>query len=36
MRAGVIADYVITEALLRHFIQKVQRIGGSAGASPKS
>jgi rod shape-determining protein MreB len=24
MRAGVIADYVITEALLRHFIQKVQ------------
>jgi rod shape-determining protein MreB len=30
MRAGVIADYVITEALLRHFIQKVQlgrRIG---------
>ena len=24
MRAGVIADYVITEALLRYFIQKVQ------------
>jgi rod shape-determining protein MreB len=24
MRDGVIADYVITEALLRHFIQKVQ------------
>ena len=36
MKDGVIADYVITEAMLRYFIGKVRRRAGSASASRRS
>ena len=32
MKDGVIADYVITEAMLRHFIGKVRRAGSGSAA----